>query len=260
MEREVLYKNNPTIESEKRLNMAYLLLTNPQLIDVIEKSKGCFFHGTNANALPSILKYGLNSVDTSIKNNIDVTTGEQWSRINGKRSFISLTDCIDVALSYANRGPNDNDSKNSLFNFGVLIGASFENMNDLRVYSVDSDISEIGVCGNLPLDHIKFLAVSDDKVEFVKKLVGQNDIEVVSININDLFFIDGFYNKLHVLEQREQNVELPKTSYPTFTEEDVKPIVCDRKTSKIQEIFEVLKERIRTRVTHTYDKSIDDRG
>lgn len=43
MKKEVLYKNNPTIESGKRLNMAYLLLTNPQMVEVIQKVAVTFF-------------------------------------------------------------------------------------------------------------------------------------------------------------------------------------------------------------------------
>ena len=180
MEEEVLYKNNPTIEGKKRLNMAYLLLKNPEMVEIIEKTKGNFFHGTNANALPNILEYGLNSVNKSEENNIDVVTGEEWSRINGKRAFVSLTDCLDVAIEYADKNKCENIS-NSLLNFGVIIGASFENMQNLNVTSIQSDISEIGVMGNLPLENIKYLAVPEDKVEFVKKMVGQKNIAVVGV-------------------------------------------------------------------------------
>ena len=260
MERTVLYKNNPIIESKKRLNMAYLLLTNPQMIEVIQKSSGYFFHGTNANALPSILRYGINSVDTSIENNIDVSTGEEWSRIKGKRSFVSLTDCLDVALSYANMKTKDNNSTKELLNFGVVIGASFEDMNGLSVSGVSSDISEIGVSGNLPVDHIKFLAVPDDKVEFVKKMVGQKDIEVVSMDMRDVFFISDFRKNLNMLEQSKENIKSPKPPYPTYFKDDVKPLVNERKTSKIKEIFEALKAKIHTNTKQTDDKSISERG
>lgn len=240
--------------------MAYLLLTNPQMIEVIQKSSGYFLHGTNANALPSILRYGINSVDASIENNIDVTTGEEWSRINGKRSFVSLTDCLDIALSYADMKPNDNNSINALLNFGAVIGVSFEDMNGLRVSGVWSDISEIGVSGNLPVDHIKFLAVPDDKIEFVKKMVGQKDIEVVSMDMRDVFFINDLRTKLNILEQRKENIEPPKLPYPTYFKEDVKPLVNERKTTKIKEIFVALKTKIRTYTKQTDDKTISERG
>lgn len=43
MEDKVLYKNNPTIEAKKRLNMSYLLLKNPKMIEVIQKIMHAFF-------------------------------------------------------------------------------------------------------------------------------------------------------------------------------------------------------------------------
>ena len=260
MEREISYKYNPTIESEKRLNMAYLLLKNPQMIEVIQKSSGYFLHGTNANALPSILRYGINSVDTSIENNIAVTTGEAWSRVDGKRDFVSLTDCLNVALSYTNMNHYDNNSTNSLLNFGVVIGASFKDMDGLSFSSIYSDMSEIGVSGNLPVDHIKFLAVPVDKVEFVKKMVGQKDIKVVSMDMRDVFFSSNFIEKLNLLEQSKENIEPPKPHYPTYFKDDVKPLVNERKTTKIKEIFEALKTKIRTYTKQTDDKTISERG
>ncbi len=261
MEKEVLYKNNPIIESRKRLDMAYLLLKNPQMIETIQKNSACFFHGTNANALPSILKYGINSVDTSRENNIDVTTGEEWSRINGKRNFISLTDCFNVALSYANVGPNDN-STNALLNFGVLVGTSLKDMDDLKFSRVHSDIPEIGVVGNLPIQHVKFLAVPEDKVEFVKKMVGEKDIDVVSMDMRTMYFTSSFRDKRNLLELEEinENMELPKSPYPTYFKDDVKPLVNERKTSKIKEIFEALKAKIHTKTKQTDDKTISERG
>ena len=254
MQRQVLYKNNPTIEGKKRLNMAYLLLKNPKMVEAIQKNSSCFFHGTNANALPSILKYGINSVNTSRENNIVVTTGEEWSRINGERGFVSLTDCLDSALTYANMSPNDDNSIKQLLNFGVVIGTSFENMDDIRTCRVDSNISEIGVVGNLPADHIKFLAVPDDKVEFVKKMIGEKDIDVVSMDIRDIFFNNNFIEKLNLLEQGKEGIEnLP---YPTYTKNDVKSVVSERKTSKIKEIFEKLKAKMHTKTRQTDDKDI----
>lgn len=243
MQREVLYKNSPHIEGKKRLNMAYLLLNNPQMIETIEKSKACFFHGTNANALPGVLKYGINSVNTSIENGISVTTGEEWSRVNGKRDFVSLTDCLDEALQYANMDPNGNSSTNQLLNFGVVIGTSLESMEGLRVSRVSSDISEVGVIGNLPVDHIKFLAVPDDKVEFVKKMVGEKDIDVVSMDIKDIFFNNEFSEKLNILEQGKENTEQTKKPYPTYSKDDVKSTVSQRKTSGIKGIFENIKAK-----------------
>ena len=258
MEEQVFYKDNPRIESSRRLNMAYLLLTNPQMLEVMQRTDGCFFHGTNANALPSILEYGLNSVNTSIENDINVTTGEKWSRIDGKRGFVSLTDCLDVALKYANIGPKDNNSTNTLLNFGAVIGTSLQNMEDLDIFGVDSDIpSEVGVTGKLPVEHIKFLAVPNDKVEFLKKMVGQKDIEIVGMDIKDTFFNSNYIEKLSILEQIEKDREVSDLIYPIDNKDDVKPVINQRKTSKIKAIFESLKAKINMNIKS--DKTVSGR-
>ncbi|MEI3355756.1 MAG: hypothetical protein V8R81_01495 [Clostridia bacterium] len=65
--------------------------------------------------------------------------------------------------------PGTEIAQKSLLTLGVIIGTSFENMTEVKANSVNSDISEIGVEGNLSINHIKFLAVPEDKVEIVKK-------------------------------------------------------------------------------------------
>lgn len=240
--------------------MAYLLLTNPQIIEAIQNKGAYFFHGTNANALPTILKYGINSVDTSIENNIAVTTGEKFSRINGKRDFVSLTDCLDVALSYATRNPTDNNSTDSLLNFDVVIGTSLENMNGLRFVNVISYVPEIGVIGNLPIEHIKFLIVPDDKTEFVRKMVGQKDIEVMSMDTRDAFFFSTSSEKLNILEQNKENKEQVEPPYPTYSKDDVKKLVNTRKTPQIKRIFEILKSKMHMHNKKTDDKNISERS
>jgi len=55
-------KNNPHLERKKRVAFAYLLATNPETFEMIDKNNINLFHGTNANALPNILKYGLITV------------------------------------------------------------------------------------------------------------------------------------------------------------------------------------------------------
>lgn len=260
MEEEVLYKNNPSIESKKRLNMAYLALNNPDMMEVLQKNKTCFFHGTNANALPGILKYGINSVDTSKENNIPVTTGEKWSRIDGKRNFVSLTDCIHTALRYADRLPIEENDTNTLLNFGAVIGVSLEDMKDIRVESVMSDLSEVGVRGNLPVDHIKVIAVPEDKVEFVKKMVGQKDIEVVSMNIRDEFYYRDRWELLNYLEQRKEASEQVQQPEIIYSKEEVRTVVKERRTSKIKDIFSALKNKITKKDEKTEDKNISERG
>lgn len=242
----MFYANNPVIESKKRLHMAYLLLTNPQLINIIQNTGGHFFHGTNANALPSILKYGINSINKSTENNIDVITGEAWSRRDGKRDFVSLTDCIDVALRYAyTMEQNEDNTMGDLLNFGVVFGISLEEMNDVNTVRVQSDMPEVGVLDNLSMNHIKYILVPEDKVEFVQKLVGQKGIEVLQINMKDKFLRnDRYYQLLEILEQEYGKED--KSEYPTYYEDDVRPIVYGRSMSKIRQMFKKLKENVST--------------
>ena len=191
--------------------MSYLLLTNPKMVEIMKKTGSSFFHGTNANALPSILKYGINSVDKSLENSIEVTTGEEWTRIQGKRRFVSVTDCLNIALDYAGINPNNKNAKESLLNFGIIIGISFQNMKDIQAIGINSDMSEVGIIGNVPLDNIKFLSVPKDKEEFVKKLIGERDIEVIGMDLNDMFYNLDFCRKLEILEIKETYNNLRNT-------------------------------------------------
>lgn len=243
MEKEVLFKNNPSIEASKRLNMAYLLLTNPEMVETMQQTGASFFHGTNANALPGILKYGINSVDKSTENNIEVTTGEEYSRIQGKRSFVSITDCLDEALNYTKINSN---IKDQLLNFGVMIGISLKDMKNINTTTINSDISEIGVVDNLPLDNIKFLAVPNDKEDFVKKLVGQKDIKIVGMNLDDKFYNLDFKEKLNSLDFSLEN-NISTDSSKTFTKQEVQEEVKKGRFSKIKETFINLKNKFLNR-------------
>jgi len=55
-----LTKNNEFIERKKRIGYAYILATNSETLDILARNNINLFHGTNANALPNILKYVLN--------------------------------------------------------------------------------------------------------------------------------------------------------------------------------------------------------
>lgn len=133
-------------------------------------------------------------------------------------------------------------------------------MKDINVSSIDSGISEVGVGGNLPINHIKFLAVPNDKVEFVKKMAEQTNIEVIPMDMQDTYFIKTFREKLELLENGKENATPTEVSYPTYSKEDVKPLVKSRRVSKIKEIFEALKAKIFMSIKQTDDKSISERG
>lgn len=53
------HRDNIYIDFQRRISMAYLLLTNPDTFEVFAQNNINLFHGTNGNALPGIFKYGL---------------------------------------------------------------------------------------------------------------------------------------------------------------------------------------------------------
>lgn len=156
--------------------------------------------------------------------------------------------------------PIEENEANTLLNFGAIIGVSLEDMKDIRVSNVMSDLSEVGVKGSLPTEHIKVIAVPDDKVDFVKKMVGQKDIEVVSMNIRDEFYYREKWELLNYLEQIEDANEQTQQPEITYSKEEVKTVVKERRTSKIKEIFSALKNRITQKDEKTEDKNISERG
>ena len=100
-----LCKDNPRIEAQRRTSMAYLLVNDRDTYEYLKENHINIFHGTNANALVGIAKYGLQSVDKIIESKREVRSGEAWSRIKGKRSFISVTDVFDIAWNYMQIDP-----------------------------------------------------------------------------------------------------------------------------------------------------------
>lgn len=247
-EREISYKNDPDIEAKKRLNMAYLLASNPEMFETIRESKGYFFHGTNANSIPSILKHGINSVNKSRDNGITVSTGETWSRINGGRNFVSLTDDLATALGYAAIEPSQNaEAESTLLNFGVIIGTSLEDMSGIKTCTVDSDLPEVGIRDNLPLKNIKFLAVPKERVEFVRKMVGEGNIKVVSFDMDDRFYQSSCLDCLMDVEQDMLDVI-------SFREESVKKVVDTRRISRINNLIETIKTRLRKTIHKEHDR------
>ena len=224
--------------------MAYLLATNPETFEILAENNINLFHGTNSNALPNILNYGINSVDESLAKGITVSTGEQWSRIDGKRSFISFTDNLDTAIEYASIRPSEDKQKGT--SFGVLIGISSDNIEQMRTCRVDSEKTEIGIKNNVPLEYIKFIAVPEDKVNFVRKLVNNEQIIVAPVNINETFYyIDDWMiefdaEKAKEIAEKKNQSEAMKT----FDSEEVKKLAEGRKKSGILNMYRKIKDKI----------------
>lgn len=233
------HKDSPSHEAERRLQYAYFLAKNPEAFDAMIKNNTNLFHGTKIDALPSILKYGMNSLAESANRGIDVTTGEEWSRIPGKnRKFISFTDSIKVALGYASLSSKNKENRDS--SFGVMIGIAPEALEELDAIAVDSDVVEIGIMDHIPLNNIKVLTVPKEKVDFVSKLVGELDIQVVGAEINDPFYQMNRMQKIEYLMSQERN---QPSILKEYNKEDMQKVAKTAKLSRIMRLFENVKNK-----------------
>lgn len=243
-----LTKNNEFIERKKRIGYAYILATHPETFDILTQNDVNLFHGTNANALPNILKYGMQSVDEQSSKGITSSTGEEWSRIGGKRSFISFTDDIDTALDYASITPQKD--KLTQESFGVLIGMSSSSLRQMKTCHVHSDLPEVGIMDNIPLEHIKTIAVPEDKVEFVRKLVADKEIIVIPISIDEKFYyVDSEFGEISFDAEKAKQLAEPKKQVKrtNFNSKKIAEMSKTRKVSGIRSIYEKIKETIKNR-------------
>ena len=220
----IMSKNSPSVERQNRISAAYLIIRNPETFNVLVQNKINLFHGTNANALPSIMKYGICSVDESNNRGDKLTTGEEWSRIGGKRDFVSFTDVLDIAEGYSSINPNQ---KNKDLSFSVVFGTTVADIENTVKAKVNSDIPEVGIYGKLPKESIKVIMVPSDKVNFVKKILN-DDIQVVAIDdIEDRFYYIDDVGMISIDENRYNNLkngmntqvvrEMPKLKESIFT-------------------------------------------
>jgi len=215
------------------VQFAVLLANNPEGFQAIVDNNVTLFHGTNGNALPSILKYGLKSGKELENDNIPVTTGEAWSRRGSQRSFISFTDYLGTALSYAAMPPSQ-DSQEDL-SFGVLVGLSAEAKSNLHSCPIISDLVELGFIGNIPLEYIKVLIVPKDKVEYINKIIDRTKIQVLSLeNLDEHFY---FRDSLNDYDFEINTTSEFEGSTTTLDSEAFKKISSDRKLSNIHKIF-----------------------
>ncbi len=176
---DIHHKDNPSIEQDRRIAMANLYLRNPETFDYIVKNKIDLFHGTNGEALPSIIENGLCSLAESQSNGIEVTTGEKWSRFDVPRGFVSFADILDIAKYYSKM---PSSTENNDLNFEVIIGTTTEAAERAGTTPVYSNVSEIGVIGKLDASDIKVIFVPSEKVEIVKELLGNKNIDVLPLD------------------------------------------------------------------------------
>lgn len=170
--------DNIEVEQTRRLSMAMLYLKNPGTFDYIVKNKINLFHGTNFAALPSIIENGMQSLYDANNNGVDITTGEKWSRIDGKpRSFISFTDVLSEAGLYSSLGGDG---------LGIMIGTSFDDVKS-NYTTVHSETPEVGI-KSLSTDQIKAVFTSSENVETVKQMLKDTNIDVLAIDSMDNSF------------------------------------------------------------------------
>lgn len=227
-------KDNPHIEAERRLGMARLLLAEPETFQFFVDHQINLFHGTNANALPGILQYGLNSVDALNNMGMSVETGETWSRIEGKRAFVSFSDVYDLSEGYSLLPPQ----KRKLFSsFEVMIGISEEEARKQRVVNVRSDLSEVGIYGGIPLESIQCICVPASRINFVKRMMKDSQIPVLAMPdpsekfylCEELFSQEKYERFAHRQEKRASK---------TFAREEVQQMAMSRSLLKIKEALE----------------------
>ena len=233
-------KDNEVIEVERRIAMANLFITNPSSFYILTNTKSNLFHGTKANALFSILKYGINSLSESTKKGIEVTTGEKWSRVDGhERKFISFTDNFDVAQNYSSKKTSDEENN---MNFEMIIGISSDDIKDNYTSNIVSDVPEIGVLNNVSRDTIKVIFVPDEKVEFVRKVVGEGIIVMAIQRSNDKFYSLSDYGGIRISDLKYNNLDQSIINRPKiFGNEEIKETVLKRTISKIKNAINFLK-------------------
>ena len=228
-------RNNPGIEAARRLAMAYVLISDRPTYDYWRANNINIFHGTNANALIGISKYGLNSVDTIKSHNEKVLSGERWSQCDGKRDFISLTDVLEVAWYYMTK---DKEA------FPVLIGTSEEMLRASGVSStfVHSDLPEIAIGGDIPLETIKCICVPKDKVEYTKILFRNTNIQVLGLtNLkNKYFWCDCMNLETYFYPEEYEKYKLnyrKEVESNKITPEDLKNNSLKRNISSIKKMY-----------------------
>ena len=249
---DICNKDGPLIEATRRLTMAYVLLRNPQTFDLLVQNNINLFHGTNGNALPSILKYGLTSLKEARNNNITISTGEQWSRRTENRNFISFTDMISVADYYSQFSPVEGTEQ---LNFEVVIGTTLEDVDKIRC-TIFSDTIEVGVRKNLPLDKIRMIMVPSDKIDFVKKIVG-DQIVVAPLDYKDAFFyVDDEYS-LFIDEKRlEEFKKGQRKESKTFSREEVSSLSHTGVLANVKVMIEKMKSLFSGGEVISYDARI----
>lgn len=234
-------KNNPLIDCQRRIGLAYLVIRNPETFEQIVNNKIIYFHGTNANALPGILKYGINSIDKLNEQGINVTTGEKWSRFRG-RSFVSFTDVLDVAGAYSSISPE----KETELSFPIIFGTTKENLLNSSFRMVSSDFQEVGVNGCFKKELITCIIVPSSKVDLIQKIVGTDMLVLPMDEMQERFYTVSQDGLLSIFIDDEKYNKLLNNNFTSDEQlKGVKEAVLGRTIKNIKRKIVQIKNLVR---------------
>ena len=252
---KIMNKDNADMEMCRRFNFASLLLISPQTFEILMKNNITLFHGSNSVALESILKNGMFSEKEMIKNEKEIKTGEYSFEA---RNFISFTDDIDLALDYASITPNGIKGNTS---FGMLIGTSPDDLNSedndiCYTTSVKSNIPEVGIIDKLPIENIRVIAVPEDKIDEVSKMMDESSkIDIIPVehlikatNMSIPYKMSYQMNTFEKRKERKANslndIKSNDNNTKILSNDEVRDLSKGRILSKIKEIIPALKRAI----------------
>lgn len=109
---------------------------------------------------------------------------------------------------------------------------------------------EVGIIDHLPTEYIRIIAVPQEKVSAVSKLLKKYKLEQIEVVpaegiVNSIITADD-YKYGFSKRSRDPNCLLikgKKSTAKTFEKEDVEGLVGTRRVSKIKEIYSRIKER-----------------
>jgi hypothetical protein len=136
---KLMNRDNPKIETIRRIGMAFLISQYPETFNYLSKNKIGLFHGTSSLALPKILSGGLKSFGKIKADGEQVISGEKstmkYREAHHSDNFVSVSDNMETIFDYS---LFDNNKK-----FGVIIGINQEALKQLKTVAVDSYVPEI---------------------------------------------------------------------------------------------------------------------
>lgn len=166
--------SNPNSVGSYRIAMANLFLNNPETFQYLFNNHLNLFHGAPAdsNKLISILNKGLLSTSKFEENGIPM----KKSIFPILDQAISLSTDIDQTKEFSFSNNNDQ------FPIIICTNADLFNVYPDRNYQLSARIE-----GEIPVDNIGALLVPEDKVDYVKSLVGDRNIQVLAMNFDSFY-------------------------------------------------------------------------